>query len=409
MLLNRYLFLIFVCSAMNAHTQSPSYITISGIVTDKETNEPLGYASIYITSQGMGTISNDLGQFELKVPDKFIDDTLIVSYLGYHKYASPILKLKDDASLRIALAPEATLLNAVSVEAVKVSADQIIAKAIEAVKVNYPSSPFIVEGFYRDVLKQDKKYVALTEAALRVFDKSFQRKLNHGITEDVIVMDARNSINYADPLVKGVRKQNEIMDLMDNNPVHYQRGLLNAKYFHYRIDSVFQMGDDVIYVIATIPMNHRIYVADESFAIIKTIERINERDTLKRPDFNLNDSLVVRRMVYFEAVSEFQKYNGKWYLKYSSETDAYEILNKKSRRRKFIVESYKEFVVTNVIDKNAIPFTKKENYNFGDDFVPKEYHPAFWDSYSTIQLSPLNPKVKKDLEKEKTLKEQFER
>jgi hypothetical protein len=400
--------LIFILYAgVEIHAQN--YITVSGTVTDKETNEPLGSASVFISGEGMGTITNDLGQFELKVPDKFMSDTLIVSFLGYKKHHSPISQLKEHENVKVTLIPEATVLDAVSVAATRSDANQIIAKAIAAIKINYPSDPFIAEGFYRNVLRQDQRFVALSEAALRVYDKSFQRKLNHGITEDVIVIEARNTINYADPLVYGVRKQNEIMDLLDNNPVHYPRGLLNAKYFKYAIDSVFQMGENVVYVIATIPMNHLIYVADESFAIIKTVERISETDTLKRPEFNLNDSLIVRRMVYFEAVSEFQEYNGKWYVKYSSETDAFEILNKRSRKRKFLVDSYKEFVVTNLIDSNVSPFSKKETYDFKNDVTDKEYNAAFWEKYSTIQLSPLNPKVRKDLEREVSLKDQFQR
>ena len=148
-------------------------------------------------------------------------------------------------------------------------------------------------------------------------------------------------INYADSVVRSVRKQNSVMDLLDNNPVHYTRGLLNTKYFDYRIDSIIHTQDEVVYAIGTIPGRHQIYVSGSDFAILKTIEEIQEADTVKRPEFNLDEERYVRRMVYFKAISEFHEYNGRKYLKYSNELDGYEILDRKSGRREFLVESYK--------------------------------------------------------------------
>ena len=196
------------------------------------------------------------------------------------------------------------------------------------------------------------------------------------------------------------------MDLLDNNPVHYTRGLLNTKYFDYRIDSVFQIEDNVIYLIGTIPGRHRIYVSEKNYAILKTVEEIQEADTVKRPEFFLNESLVVRRMVYFKAISEFQQYQEKMYLKYSNETDAYEILNKKTRKREFLVESYKELAVTNLVTEYVPTFSKEEKYDLRKDLPQKEYNPHFWLN-NGIQLSPLGTRIKKDLEKEIPLSEQF--
>ena len=401
--------LIVMLNDVKIMAQSEEFITITGTVLDNETEEPLGYASIGIINQGLGTISNDLGQFILRAPKLFGKDTLIISYLGYSRYKNVISKIENNRNLKIALTPLPTLLNEISIQADRLNADQIMEKAIAAIKDNYPTDAFIIEGFFRDIQKQDQNYVELTEAAIKVFDKNFHRKLNNGVTEEVIILEARKSINYADPIIQRVRRQNVIMDLLDNNPVHYPRGILNGKYYKYDIDSIFQSQDDMIYIISTIPGNYRIYVAESNYAIIKTVEEVKEGNTFKRPKFSLNDSLIVSRMAYFQAISEFQKYNEKMYLKYSSETDAFEVLDKRSRKRKFLIESYKELVVTNIIDKNVAPFDKRETYKFNEDIVSKAYNSAFWDNLSTIQFSPLNPLVQKSLERELLLKDQFAR
>lgn len=56
---------------------------ISGIIKDKSTEQPIPYASIGVIGKNYGTLSDQNGIFELKIP-VFIDtDTLRVSAIGY--------------------------------------------------------------------------------------------------------------------------------------------------------------------------------------------------------------------------------------------------------------------------------------------------------------------------------------
>lgn len=407
--INKYIITaVFTIVTLFSHAQSEMNFIVSGVVIDNETQAPLENASVGIASLPMGTLSNTDGQFLLKIPVALKDSSLIISHLGYVTYKHVINSLTGPKNLVIKLKPGFIFLGEVTVHENALDAEEIILKAVARIKDNYPAAPFILEGFFRTVLKEDDRYVHLIEAALKVYDKHFQRRLRHGITEDVQIIEARQSVDYATPLVRQVRKQNEIVDILDQNPVHYQRGLLNPGYFDYKIDTAFQSDKGLVYIISTIPGSHKIYVADETFAILKTIERINEGDEgYEHPEFSLNDSLIVRRMVYLESVSEFSEYNGKMYLKYLNETDAYEMLNKQDRKREFLIESYKEFVVTNIIIADVKPSAKNESYNFKDNIVNKAYNPVFWNNYSTIHLSPLNDFVKRNLEHELPLEEQF--
>lgn len=391
---------------MHVSAQSEG-ILITGIIRDRETHEPLPYASVSLKNYPIGTVSSEAGEFSISISGTLQHDTLVVSYVGYGKYTRSLSTITANQILELFLSVEATLLNEVSVEGTSLDANQIIEKAIRSIDSNYPSLPFGMDGFFRELTQQNGKYVSLTEAALKVYDRHFQRRLNHGITEEVNILQARRSIDYTDPIVQRIRKQNSIMDLLDNNPVHYTRGLLNTKYFDYKIDSVFQTQDDVIYIIGTIPGRHRIYVSESNYAILKTIEEIQEADTLKRREFNINDTLAVRRMVYFKAISEFQRYQGKMYLKYSNEVDAYEIFHRNTRKRKFLVESFREFVVTNLVLENVRPMAKGDRYKFNNDIVSGEYNHLFWETSKGVRLSPLSASIRQDLEKQMPLSQQF--
>jgi len=96
--LNMWLFLLVMLTNINVRAQFEGYITISGFVLDKETGEPLSYASIGVRNQGLGTITNEIGQFVLRVPERFSNDTIMVSYLGYIGYSNVISKIENQSN-----------------------------------------------------------------------------------------------------------------------------------------------------------------------------------------------------------------------------------------------------------------------------------------------------------------------
>ena len=118
--------LLFLCLYAEIAAQSGTDISISGIVIDHETQEPLGYASIGIASRGLGTVSNSIGHFVLTIPEKFINDTLTISYLGYSRYTNVITKIRDRNNLKIELISSPTLLKEISIQATTLDGNQIM-------------------------------------------------------------------------------------------------------------------------------------------------------------------------------------------------------------------------------------------------------------------------------------------
>jgi hypothetical protein len=98
---------------INVHSQD--HIMLNGSVTDSKTNELLVGASIRISGTTNGTQSDLSGQFRLNVPGVSLNDSLIVTYVGYKRYAEPISKLKDKSSLQISLVSQPTTLKEVIV------------------------------------------------------------------------------------------------------------------------------------------------------------------------------------------------------------------------------------------------------------------------------------------------------
>src|SRR5690349_22394006 len=84
-------------------------ITISGKVTDRETGEPLEFASVWIKGKAIGTITNGQGEFDFHLPAEFRNEIFTVSMLGYKSFEAPVWTVTESANQIIQLDKSATL------------------------------------------------------------------------------------------------------------------------------------------------------------------------------------------------------------------------------------------------------------------------------------------------------------
>src|SRR5687768_16370012 len=68
-------------------------VTVSATVVDRETNEPLGYASVGLKSVAIGTISNANGEFDFHMPAEYRNEVMVISMLGYKNFEAPVWSL----------------------------------------------------------------------------------------------------------------------------------------------------------------------------------------------------------------------------------------------------------------------------------------------------------------------------
>src|SRR5690349_2223994 len=78
-------------------------VTLSGKVVDKDSGEPLSYASIVLKGKALGTVANDEGSFDFHFPAENRMDIIVVSMLGYENYEAPAWSLLDSEDKTIRL------------------------------------------------------------------------------------------------------------------------------------------------------------------------------------------------------------------------------------------------------------------------------------------------------------------
>lgn len=157
------------------HVNAQSYITLRGKIVNSDNREPVNAAGIFFKKSGIGTVSNEAGDFTFYIPLEFINDTIYISALGYKNYKILPAAGSHKEFINVRLKPVPHVLDQVVVKSKnrKGMAEKLIKRALDSMEVNYPHQPFQIGGYYRDYLEKQRKYSNLLEAAIEVEDLGF--------------------------------------------------------------------------------------------------------------------------------------------------------------------------------------------------------------------------------------------
>lgn len=146
---------------------------LKGKVADFLNYEPIESASVYIKNTTIGSITNADGNFVLKVPEKHLSDTLVISSIGYKSFNVVIVDFENGSDIFLEE-------DVASLDEVVIVADPrpktgngIVQKAIEKLPSNLPEEPYLQKGFLRHKERNKKEYKWLIESAITLYDSSY--------------------------------------------------------------------------------------------------------------------------------------------------------------------------------------------------------------------------------------------
>lgn len=163
---------------------------ILGRLLDSESEEPVVFANVRIKDRAVGIITNLDGSFRIPMKYKTYGDIIEISSMGYETKEIPITDFVLNELNIITLDPGAIALEEAVVKARKrrrLSAKQIVQKAIDAIPTNYPEVSFSIVGYYRDYQFKDGEYLNLNEGIMEVFDRGFDQVDDH--TSDIRIFN----------------------------------------------------------------------------------------------------------------------------------------------------------------------------------------------------------------------------
>lgn len=364
---------------------------IYGSVYDKKTGEPLAFANVAILGKSVGSVTNEEGNFNLKITEDHITDTMVISYIGYKNTYLPVSQLSLYSN-KIYLEEDQFQIQEV---VIRIEDPKLILhEALQNVKENYFTSPYYITAFYREIVTGDEKLQAITEAVIEVYKSPYW-----GMFSDQIrLIRSRKNDYYSleDTLslkLKGGLYTSLYLDAI-KNPANF---LTEEQFFNYTytISKIVKYDDNTAYVINFAPKYYlqdqtfegKIYINTDNLAIV-AIEFNVTKDAIKKYGGNL----VVKkkfgtkvRPTSAKYILNYRKINGKYFINLVRGELDFKIKYK----RKLFARDYKtvfEFASNNIDTVDVKRFERIETISAHDVFIDQkfQYDHQFWGKYNYI-------------------------
>lgn len=397
---------IFITARLIVSGQE-NVITLTGRITDASTKQGIPFAHLQLKQAGSGTASNSTGEFVFKIKAASLEDTLIVSCIGYEQLKTKLYT--TEKVLYIELKPAVIELATVTVKA-QTGLD-ILKKALARIPENYDTSDVQFTAFYRENIFLGGFELNYTEAVLDIYRPfMMEKKLNDQIT---ILKGRKKTIEYGREVTlyhwfssisngaRGSLSEDLIKyRLAKNSPFNPA----NFKSYDYEYIEIIKEGDRNIMVLDINPkpkarkgyLRTKVYLDEESLAIIrynfeltdKGIRMVSRKD--KGVAYAIMSKITHATTEYhkFQYSISYNQHQGKWYL--NSVTRHWEILVDSKRRnwedRVWRIDT--DLLMTDIRTENVQPITagdigQKENSMAS--LIGSDFDEAFWENYNILK------------------------
>ncbi len=395
-------------------------IKIKGKVMDQGTKSPLAFATIRILGTDLGVVSNLFGEFEFGFPSSYRSDTLQVSMMGYKHSIQPISNFIDRDYVTIRMEEVVIMLDEVTIQGRQMSAREIVEKVIENIPRNYPSTPYLMEGFTRAHKKQCGKYISLFEATFDLYGKGYNNKPKSGYPEKVYLKESRQSGKVDQYLARQLESnRNPFVAMNHINDVLMLSYSLKTASHQYDLENHISIDNRSVYVIlASFPNNdlrhysHRMFIDAENFALIKSdmkMETIEEGDPNPHLFYGKSTDTTWTQVTTLRKTIQFEEKKGRYFPKYINWAMEGLLLSAETKESfcdwggRFEM-MFTDFSVGDVERPSKKNLLKPRG---GKDPPDTPYNPEFWRNFDLIREFPLTEQIVTDLSTTVDLESQF--
>lgn len=419
------LILIAILLSLSLKGQQLIESKISGIILDSKSGEPLANTFIFLKNHSeFNALSDPNGKFSLSHPVLFQTDTLVISLLGYQK-KQILLKTLNKDNNQIFLIQVDISLQEVVIRPDESLFEEFFTKVIENIPSNYPTKKHQLNALYRRVSTDYNEYTKLVEAAVLVEDYDYKRD----------IYDSKIKI-------EALRQSDELGDVDSVLIQSFQRMSENIAKQVERIGakSMINEGFESNYIrkarssssVFSEEYYKSWFLGSSRFPVYQSLvgTEIRGQDTIFQIAFGNTDPPKGDNFIKINsrnfAIEEFQMTpNESWnksfyvqyYLKYREVEGVYYPEKIEYKIMRFInrdIGSHQVDIHTFWFDDVQTENLQKirQRHVLDRDFVIEtrsfDYDKDFWERYKLIKKHPLDPSVKKSLERFKSLEKQFE-
>lgn len=145
---------------------SAGYFTLQGRLLDKYSGAPIAYGTVGVAANTIGTITNQNGDFRLRLHDSLNRSIIKISHLGYVAQDIDVSLLVGGSTV-LSLEPRVMEIPGVVVRV----ADpiKVLRQMLDNRCLNYAHEPVYLTTFYREGVQYKQKFQNLSEAVFKVY------------------------------------------------------------------------------------------------------------------------------------------------------------------------------------------------------------------------------------------------
>jgi hypothetical protein len=369
------------------------FFEVRGTVLEEGGGLPLPYSSVYLLGKAVGTVTNDRGQFVLRLNSKYLGDTLGLSCVGYHRINLPVSSLIN-TNREYRLKPDVVSIQEVIIR--QISAVNLLQSASEAISDNYSLKPAVLTSFYRETVKKGGRYRMVSEAILENYKGGYGRIAP---PDQVKILRGRKSqdISGSDSLVLKLKAGLNTMLLLDvvKNMPDFLTGD-NLQDYTYKMNDIVVDNSREQYVIEFLPRYRNLhnYYTGRIMLDVRNLAYTGvefsvdpERLDQATGDYILKKPADVRAKVLNASYKvSFRKTGGSYYL-YMIQCETSFKLRNKNEFGGSVYSTTLEMAVTDIDTVNTGHFRFRETARLNDFFTDQlgAYDESFWGEYNFIR------------------------
>jgi hypothetical protein len=371
------------------------YYTINGTIKNMLNKKKIAYVNVSVIGTNIGTISNEDGEFILKLNNDLTAPEIEFSAVAYYNSRIKVSE-NPEPNRTFYLNPRPIELDEVEVLSWE-NPRELIATALEKVGINYSLTPNLMTGFYRETAQKSKKYINVSEAVIHLYKDSYKDDI---FREKVQILKGRSLISpkHSDTLaVKLLGGPNLAIfcDIVKNPGIILDKTLLH--YYSYKMGNVTSIDNRLQYVVHFSP---QILIDQPLYSGIFYIDRETLAFTRAEFEMDMHDKNKVTSLILkhkpkglrfspqeVSYVISYRQHEGKTYLNYVHN----EIKFKCDWKRRLFATGYtviSEMVVTDNQMDNIDRISGKNSFSMNkslSDEAMTYYDRDFWGAYNIIE------------------------
>ena len=261
--------------------ETKSFKEYKGIIENSESGDELIFADINIVGTNINTITNNEGEFLIKIPNTLESPVFKISHLGFKDKIITLVAFESLRKSTIKLQPETTELSTVNIHTIK-NAEALVKAMLNRKGTNYSNTQNIMTAFYRETIKNRRKNASLSEAVVDIYKQPYTSVR----TDRVDLIKARKSVDYSRLDTLAVKLIGGPFSALYTDLVKYQEfifteGDLQEYIFKFETSSTINNRD--VYVVSfkqragiEYPLYYgNLYIDSESFALVSALYNLN--------------------------------------------------------------------------------------------------------------------------------------